>query len=61
MFDEDELNGMSVEDAREYDKRTFCEFFWEQLIKKQDILNLIFDDDPYQNVHIRWIIFIFEI
>ena len=61
MFDDDELNEMSVEDAREFDKRTFCNFFWSQLVEKQDIINLFFDDNPLQNFHIRCLIFIFEI
>ena len=61
MFDDDELNEMSVEDAREFDKRTYCSFFWAQLVEKQDIINLFFDDNPLQNFHIRCLIFIFEI
>ena len=33
-FTEEELNEMPIEEFIQYDKRTFCQFLWSQLVKK---------------------------
>jgi hypothetical protein len=60
-IEDDELNEMSVEDARKLDKRNFCIFYWFILKKHQDILNLFFNLNPLECFHIKVIAFIFEI
>ena len=60
-FENDELNEMSVEDARKYDNRNFCIFYWFLLKKHQDIINLFFNLNPLECFHIKVIAFIFKI
>ena len=61
IFEENELNEMSVEDAIKYDKRNFCIFYWGLLKKHQDIINLFFNINPLQSFHIKIISYIFEV
>ena len=61
IFEENELNEMSLEDAIKYDKRNFCIFYWGLLKKHQDIINLFFNINPLQSFHIKIISYIFEV
>lgn len=60
-FGDDELNELCVEDARKYDNRKFCEFYWFLLKTKQDIINTFFNSDPLDCFPVRCICFIFGI
>ena len=60
-IEDDELNEMSVEEARKLDKRNFCIFYWFLLKKHQDIINLFFNINPLQSFHIKIISYIFEV
>ena len=60
-IEDDELNEMSVEEARKLDKRNFCIFYWFLLKKHQDIINLFFNLNPLECFHIKVIAFIFQI
>ena len=59
--EDDDLNTMELYDALIYDKRTFCEFYLEQLKEKQDILRTFFNKNPYEIIYIKIMIFIFGI
>ena len=60
-FTEEELNQMPIEDVIQWDKRTFKEFLWAQLVDKQEILNIFFDEHPLESFHIRLILYIYGI
>lgn len=38
-FSDSELNGLDLYDAVEFDKRTFCQTYWNQLKCKEGIIN----------------------
>ena len=59
--EDDNLNTMELYDALIYDKRTFCEFYLEQLKEKQDILRTFFNKNPYEIFYIKVMVFIFGI
>ena len=61
QFTEEELNEMPIEDFIQYDKRTFIQFLWSQLIKKQDIINLFFDKHYLMSFHIRCILYLYGV
>ena len=60
-FTEEELNEMPIEEFIQYDKRTFCQFLWSQLVKKQDIINLFFDKHYLMSFHIRCILYLYGV
>ena len=59
--EDNDLNTMELYDALKYDKRSFCEFYWEQLKEKQDIIRTFFNKNPYELFPIKIMIFIFGI
>ena len=61
IFENDELNNMSFENAIKYDKRKFCEYYWNQLKEKQSIINTFFTYTPMRPFSIKVIVFIFSI
>ena len=58
---EEELNELCVEDARKYDNRHFCLFFWQLLKSRQDIINTFCNSDPLDCFPIRCICFFYGI
>ena len=58
-FSEDELNEMVVEDARKYDKRTFCYFYFSKLKEKQDIINIFCKQKNLESFQMRVIVFFY--
>ena len=46
-FTNEELNTMSYEDALKFDKRTYLEYYWSLLKKKQLILFALINNDDY--------------
>ena len=60
-FTDEELNELCVEDARKYDNRHFCLFFWQLLKSRQDIINTFCNSDPLDCFPIRCICFFFGI
>ena len=60
-IDDDELNSMELYDALLFDKRSFCEFYWQQIQEKQNIIKTFFNRSPFESFPIKIMIFIFEI
>ena len=60
-IDDDELNSMELYDALLFDKRSFCEFYWQQIQEKQNIIRTFFNRSPFESFPIKIMIFIFEI
>ena len=60
-IDDDELNSMELYDALILDKRKFCQFYWQQLQEKQNIINTFFTEHQFESFPIKIIIFFFEI
>lgn len=60
-LNDDELNELCVQDARKYDNRHFCQFYWSLLKQRQDIINTFFNSDPLDCFPIKCICFIFGI
>ena len=59
--EEEDLNSMQLYDALIFDKRTFCQFYWEQLQEKQDIIRTFCNNNPYEVYPIKVMTFIFGI
>lgn len=60
-FTDEEINELCVEDARKYDNRHFCLFYWQMLKIRQDIINTFFNNNPLESFPIKCILFIFSI
>ena len=60
-IDDDELNSMELYDALILDKRKFCQFYWQQLQEKQNIINTFFSDHQFESFPMKIIIFFFGI
>ena len=60
-FSDGELNEMEHYDALVYDKRTFCNFYWNQLKEKQHFINTFIDTDVLEVFPIKAICFILNI
>ena len=58
-FNEDELNEMVVEDARKFDKRSFCNFYFSKLKEKQDIINIFCKQKNLESFQMRVIVFFY--
>ena len=52
---------MVVEDARKYDKRTFCYIYFSKLKEKQDIINIFCNQKNLESFHMRVIVFFYGI
>ena len=52
---------MELYDALILDKRKFCQFYWQQLQEKQNVINTFFTEHQFESFHIKIIIFFFEI
>ena len=53
-----ELNTMSYKEALKYDKRTYFQYYWSLIIKKQIFLFIIFNDDDYNLITIKVVLFL---
>ena len=60
-IDDEELNSMELYDALILDKRKFCQFYWQQLQEKQNVINTFFTEHQFESFHIKIIIFFFGI
>ncbi len=58
-FDDNELDEMVVEDARKYDNRTFCNFYFSQLKEKQDIINIFCKQNTFESFQMRIMVFFY--
>ena len=56
-FSDSELNGLDMYDAVIFDKRTFCQIYWNQLKNKEGIINAFFDHDELELIPIKAICF----
>ena len=56
-FTNQELNTMNYKKALIYDKRTFFQFYWSLLKKKQIILFVLFNEDDYNLISVKIILF----
>ena len=56
-FSDSELNGLDLYDAVIFDKRTFCQIYWNQLKNKEGIINAFFDHDELELIPIKAICF----
>ena len=56
-FSDSELNGLDLYDAVIFDKRTFCQIYWNQLRSKEGIINAFFDHDELELIPIKAICF----
>ena len=61
IFNDEELDNMSFENALKYDKRKFCEFYWKLLKEKQSTINTFFNYNPMRPFSIKVLVYIFSI
>ena len=57
-FTSQELNTMSYKEAVKYDKRTYFQYYWSLLKKKQTLLFIILNDDDYNLITIKMVLFL---
>ena len=55
------LNELDYFKAKKYDKRTFCQFYKQQIIHRQGILYLFLKYSPIEPISIKIIIFLFQL
>ena len=55
------MNDLCVEDARKYDNRQFCLFYWQMLKIRQDVINTFFNVDSLESFPVKCIGFFFRI
>ena len=60
-FSDGELNEMEHYDAMIYDKRSFCQIYWNQLKQKQSFINTFIDIDVLEVFPIKAICFILSV
>ena len=52
---------MVVENARKYDKRSFCKFYFSKLKEKQDIINIFCKQNNLESFQMRIMVFFYGI
>ena len=60
FFTSQELNAMNYQEALKYDKRTFLQYYWSLIKKKQLILFTFINNDDYNLVIIKLALFLFS-
>ena len=56
-----DVEDMEFEDALKYDKRAFCEYFWEKLKEEQIFMNTLLNPEALKTRTIKIMIFLLNI